>query len=393
MPRRFAVLVTLAVGMSLALAGGAPAATPVPFGTAGSFALLGGSTITNTGATTISGDIGLATGTAITGFDGPNPDWVTQPSGARHITDGTAATAQDDLDLAYADAAGQTPDFTVPVDLSLTGTPADPLIPGVYESTAHGAFQINTGLTLDFQGDPNAVFVFQGTSLTTAVGAGGSVTIVNGGATPSTCNIVWQLSDATQGVTLGTNSAFKGSTLSLGASVLGTGATVEGRILTRRSKAVTLDTNTITRNSCYVAAPSGGGGGGGSTPPATVTPVDVVVPATDASVPSPTTPAPPAPVGTAHVTGPNGPVHGPFDVTVTGRDIKTVVFFVDGRRVGSVPAKPGRKKFTITIHPRKRGHQIHRITGRVTYTTPGTDMTTVRTTYWRPFTPRPHFAG
>jgi hypothetical protein len=395
MTHRLATLVALALGISLMSAGGALAATPVPLGTASSYAVLGGSTITNTGATTVTGDIGLATGSAITGFDGPSPDFVTQPSGARHITDGAAATAQDDLDIAYGNAAGQAVTNTVPVDLSLTGTPANPLLPGVYESTAHGAFQINTGLTLDFQGNPNAVFIFQGTTLTTAVGAGGSVNIVNGGGAPSTCNIVWQLSDATQGVTLGTSSAFKGTTLALGASVLGTSATVEGRILTRRSKAVTLDTNTITRTSCYVAAPSGGGG---SAPPADTAPrVDTPAPTPESPVPTPvdtpTAPSPPAP-GAARITGPHGPVRGPFTVAVTGAHIDHVVFYVDGRRVGTAPAKPGRTKFKITIHPRKHGHKVHRVTGRVTYTTPGTGMTTVRLTYWRPFpAPRPHFAG
>ncbi|HEV2060565.1 MAG TPA: ice-binding family protein, partial [Solirubrobacteraceae bacterium] len=229
------------------LASSATAASPVPLGTAESFAVLAGSTITNTGPTTITGDIGLCcTGLATPGFGS-----VTQPAGARYVGPGTvAATAQDDLDVAYANAASQAVTNTVPVDLSLAGTAANPLLPGVYESTARGALQINTGLTLDFQGNPNAVFIFRGTTLTTAVGTGGSVNIVNGGAAPSACNIYWQLSDATQGVTLGTASAFKGTTMSLGASVLGTGATVEGRILTRRSNAVTLDTNTITRPIC-----------------------------------------------------------------------------------------------------------------------------------------------
>ena len=79
----------------------------------------------------------------------------------------------------------------------MSGTPATPLLPGVYESTAHGVLEINTGLTLDFQGDPNAVFIFQGTTLTTAAAAAGSVNIVNGGSAPSACNIFWQLSSDT----------------------------------------------------------------------------------------------------------------------------------------------------------------------------------------------------
>jgi len=246
--RRLALApIAAAVALTLALQGSAVAASPVSLGTADAFALLAGSTITNTGPTTITGDIGLCcTGLATPGFGS-----VTQPGGAQYEGPGTAAaSAQDDLDSAYGDAAGRAITRTLPVDLSLAGTPANPLLPGVYQSTAHGALQITTGLTLDFQGNPNAVFIFQGTDLTTAADAAGSVEIVNGGSAPSACNIFWQLSSDATGVTLGTGSAFKGTTMALGASVLRTGATVQGRILTRRSKAVTLDTNTITRATC-----------------------------------------------------------------------------------------------------------------------------------------------
>jgi hypothetical protein len=359
------------------LAGSAFAASPVRLGVADSFALLAGSTITNTGPTTVAGDIGLCcTGLATPGFGS-----LTQPAGAQHVGPGSvAAAAQNDLDIAYANAAGQAVTSTVPVDLSLTGTAAHPLLPGVYQSTAHGALQINTGLTLDFGGDPNAVFIFQGTSLTTAAGAGGSVTIVNGGAAPSACNIYWQLSDATQGVTLGASSAFKGTTMALGASVLGTAATVEGRILTRRSKAVTLDANTITRSACS-AAPAAGGAPG-TTPTAPGAP--------PGSPPSSTGPA-----GAAHLSGPRAPVGGPFVVSVTGHAIKEVVFFVDGRRVGSVTSAPGRTKFKKTIRP-PRDSKVHRVTARVTFK-PGsrTPATTLRLVFRRrPVAPSPpRFTG
>jgi hypothetical protein len=403
--RRAFALAALTIGLAPALASSAQAASPVPLATADSFALLGGSTITNTGATTITGDIGLCcTGVATPGF-GPGANQVNQPGGAQYIGTGSvAATAQDDLDIAYGNAAGQAVTNTVPVDLSLTGTPATPLLPGVYESTAHGAFQINTSLTLDFQGDPNAVFIFQGTELTTAAGAPGSINIVNGGATPSTCNIFWQLSDATQGVTLGAGSAFKGTTMALGASVLGTGATVEGRILTRRSKAVTLDTNTITRTAC--AAPSGGGG--------VTTPTGTVTPTPGAAAPSATAPSATAPIsstpspaggspqpgasppGTAQISGPSGPVGGPFTVSVTGNAIQSVTFYVDGVRHATVKARPGRTKFKLKINPRRQNRGVHRVTARVTFTPASrTPVTTRRVTYRRPpLAPRPpQFTG
>ncbi|HUR86673.1 MAG TPA: ice-binding family protein [Solirubrobacteraceae bacterium] len=378
----------------------------MPLGTADSFALLAGSTITNTGPSTIFGDIGLCcTGLATPGF-GPGANQVIQPSGAQYIgTGGVAATAQDDLDSAYFYAAGQAVTNTVPVDLSLTGTPANPLRPGVYESTAHGALQINTSLTLDFQGDPNAVFIFQGTTLTTAAAAGGSVNIVNGGITPSTCNVFWQLSDATQGVTLGTASAFKGTTMSLGASVLGTGATVQGRILTRRSKAVNLDTNTITRSSCAsttaTATPAAGGttaagppaggttatptAGGGGTPAGTLTnPLTATIAAAPASGP-----------GSVEISGPSGPVTGVFPVSVTGEQIQSAKFSIDGRVVKTLKAKPGRTTFKIMINPRGRSRRVHVVTVRVKFKPASRIPTTTRrVTFRRPVAPRPpRFTG
>lgn len=385
----------LALALTPLLAGSAHAASPVPLGTADSFALLAGSTITNTGPTTISGDIGLCcTGTATTGFGS-----VTQPAGSQHTgTGGVAATAQDDLDIAYENAAGQAITATLPVDLSLAGTPATPLTPGVYESTAHGSLQINTGLTLDFGGDPNAVFIFQGTDLTTAAAAAGSVSIVNGGAAPSACNIFWQLSSDATGVSLGASSAFKGTTMALGASVLGNSATVQGRILTRRSKAVTLDANTITRSGCSSVTGGGGGdggdtttgpaSGGGSTtttaPAATGTSTPPRTPllASPGSTSAVNAPARTTAPGTASLSGPSGAVSSPFAVSVTGRAIQQVTFSLDGKRIGTVRAKAGRTKFKITINPRGQSRRVHRVTARITFkTSSGTPSTTRRLTY------------
>jgi hypothetical protein len=399
--RRFAIApVALAFALTPALAASAHAASPVPLGTADSFALLAGSTITNTGPTTVTGDIGLCcSGLATPGFGS-----LTQPAGAQYGGPGTAAaTAQDDLDIAYGDAAGQAVTNTVPVDLSLSGTPATPLLPGVYQSTAHGALAINTGLTLDFQGDPNAVFIFQGTTLTTAAGAAGSVTIVNGGASPSTCNVYWQLSDETQGVTLGADSAMKGTTMALGASVLGSGATVQGRVLTRRSKAVTLDANTITRSACSTATAGGGSGtsgdsGGSGT---TTTPAITLVAQRGGSTatgvrPSAAAPSSATPSGTARLVGPRAPVRGPFKVRVTGHAISSVTFTLDGKRVGRVAAKRGRTVFAITINPRGQTHRVHRVTARITFTRQShTRAITRRVTYMRTLVgPRgPRFTG
>ncbi|MDX6677269.1 MAG: hypothetical protein QOE31_1321 [Solirubrobacteraceae bacterium] len=389
--RRIGSAAVLALALAPLLAGSASAASPVGLGSATSFALLAGSTITNSGPTTVNGDIALCcTGLATPGFD-----TMTQSDGALYAGTGTVeANAQAGLDAAYDAAASQPSTRTLTTDLSLSGTPAQPLQPGVYESTSHGALQINTGLTLDFLGDPNAVFIFQGTTLATAVGSGGSVHIVNGGAAPSSCNIFWQLSDETQGVTLGTSSAFKGTTMSLGASVLAANATVDGRILTRRSKSVTLDSNTITRPRCVTPAPADEGGSGDTsrTPPAVDMPASpgaATLPAqggvlsADLSARALENPvASAAAGGTARLSGPSGPVSGPFKVSVTGRAIKSVVFSLDGRRAGSSYAKTGRTKYSLTVRPRGTSLRVHQVTARVTFTTRSrTAKTTLRLTF------------
>jgi hypothetical protein len=210
---------------------GASAATPpVSLGTAANFAVLAGSTITNTGTSTVGGDLGLSPGTAVTGFP-PG-----QVNGATHIADTEAVQAKNDLVAAYNDAAGRPATATVPVELGGTTKAA-----GVYESPA-GTFGITGTVTLDAQGDPNAVFVFKAASTLITASASG-VNLVNGARS---CNVFWQVGSS---ATLGTYSILRGNVLASASITVTTGATVDGRTLARDA-AVTLDTDTITRPTC-----------------------------------------------------------------------------------------------------------------------------------------------
>jgi hypothetical protein len=217
----------------LLAAGTASAATPpVPLGTVSSYAVLAGSTVTNTGPTVVSGDLGLSPGTSVTGFP-PG----TLVNGAMHVTDAAAAQAQLDTTTAYNTAAGLTPTGNVTADLG-----GQHLAPGVY---AGPTLSLTGTLTLDAAGDPDAVFVFQAGS--TLITATTSVVALTGGA--SACNVFWQVGSS---ATLGVSSVFTGTLAALTAVTAQTGAAVSGRLLARNA-AVTLDANTITRPVCAAA--------------------------------------------------------------------------------------------------------------------------------------------
>jgi type VI secretion system secreted protein VgrG len=225
------VLAALAL---LLVATAAHAATaPVGLGTAGSFAVLAGTTVTNTGPTAVTGDLGVFPGTSVTG----NPAVL----GATHVDDAVAAAAQADLVTAYDDAAGRTPATAVSGDLV-----GQTLVPGVYKSTS--SLQLTDTVTLDAQGDPQAVFVFQIAS--TLVTASQSRVALVGGT--QACNVFWQVGSS---ATLGTGTQFRGSILALTSIAAQTAATVEGRLLARNG-AVTLDSNVVTRPGCALPSPT-----------------------------------------------------------------------------------------------------------------------------------------
>jgi hypothetical protein len=205
------------------------AMAPVVLGGAESFAVLAGSTVTNIGLTSVTGDVGVSPGTVVTGF---GPGVIV---GATHAGDPTAAAAIADLTTAYDDAAGRT---LCRQTVSAPNLGGQTLAPGLYWSGS--SLEITSGtLTLDAGGDANAVFIFQSAStLTTTSGLG---IVLAGGAKAS--NIYWQVGSS---ATIGTSSAFYGTIMADQAVTLNTGATLDGRALARIA-AVTLDANQITR--------------------------------------------------------------------------------------------------------------------------------------------------
>jgi len=200
------------------------AQAPVALGSADTFAVLAATTVTSTGATTVDGDLGVSPGTGLTGAPIVN--------GVTHLGDATAGQAQGDLTTAYNDAAGRSVGAVSEAG-NLGGLT---LAPGLYKSTS--SLEISSGdLTLDAQGDTNAVWIFQMAS--SFVTTTGRQIILSGGA--QAANIYWQVGSS---ATLGSSSVFKGNILALASITVTTGATVEGRLLARTG-GVSLDSNPV----------------------------------------------------------------------------------------------------------------------------------------------------
>lgn len=370
---------TLFIGVGIAAPAQA-AQPPVGLGTAGTFAVLGGAAVTNTGPTVMNRDLGVSPGTAVTGFP---PGLV---NGAIHAADAAALQAKSDLTVAYNDAAGRTPAVTVGGDLG-----GRTLTPGVYKS---GSSILLTGtVTLDAQGDPNAVFVFQmGSTLTTATNS--RVRLINGAAP---CNVVWQIGSS---ATFGTGTDFNGNVLALTSISAKTGATFHSRLLARNG-AVTLDTNTLLRGVCPT----------GSTTPTTpfppTAPGTPAVPATPGTPAVPAVPATPATPGngtsilttnppeTGNTIGRYGTdrcVGGTYRAIVRGHAIARVVFHLGGRTIATRRRAP----FSVRI---VTDAGVHTLRAHVVYDdgTPSADLRLVFRSCAQPqaaVTPRPPaFAG
>lgn len=195
------------------------------------YAVLGGTTVTCTGGSAITGSIGVSPGSATVGFP--------VPCAGIPIIPPASDPAQADLLTAYGTLAALPCSSTVGPDLAgLT------LVPGTY-CVGAAASNLTGTLTLNGLGNPNSVWVFQSSSsLITSTGS--TVSVINGG---SACAVQWQVSSS---ATIGSGTTFVGNILALTSISMGTGATLTGRALARNG-AVTLDTNTITNGGCLAA--------------------------------------------------------------------------------------------------------------------------------------------
>jgi Ice-binding-like len=245
------LVVGLLAGPSRAYA----AQAPVGLGTAQAYSVLGGQAVTNTGPSILGADLGVSPGTAITGFP---PGTAT---GATHAGDAQAAQAQSDLTIGYDAAAGRAPTANVAGDLV-----GRVLVSGVYKST--GPLAVSGTLTLDGQGDANAVFIFQVAS-TLITASASRVRVINGA---QACHVYWQVGSS---ATLGTHSGFTGTIMALTSISVTTGTVVRGRALARNGQ-VSLDDNTFVAPACV-------------TPPTTTTPTTTTPTTTTTATTTPAT--------------------------------------------------------------------------------------------------------
>ncbi len=293
------VAAILGAGLGTWPAGAMAAVVQPRLGTAANYTVMGGSAITNTGATLITGNLAISPNgsSSVTGFP---PGVVT---GAKDLNNAAAVQAQSDLVTTYNDAAGATP-F---VDMSGVDLGGQTLTPGVYHFNSSA--QLTGTLTLDGQGSTNGLYIFQiGSTLTTA--SASRVVLLNGAGA---CAVFWQV---TSSATLGTSTTFQGNLVALTSITMTTGATIGvgggvngGRALARNG-ALTLDTNTITpppAGCTFAPAPS-------PTPSATSSPGPSPTPSATSSVgPSPT-PSPAASLAPTlpNAGGPSGPRPDPL---------------------------------------------------------------------------------
>jgi type VI secretion system secreted protein VgrG len=241
---KHSVVLLLVVAFVMGITGQALAATSPSLGTAGSYSVLGHTTVTNTGGTTMPGDLGISIGGAPTGFP---PGSVGPPGSIRNAGDSLAAQNANTATFLALNAA---PNVTCDANYGagpheLAGST---LTPGIY---CADAFQLSGTLYLDALGNPDAVWIFRTalSTLNTSAGVNASVQF-SGDVSGSPCNVWWQVASS---ATIGSGTSFIGNILALTSISMGTGASLNGRALAQTG-AVTLNTNTFTGAACLSAS-------------------------------------------------------------------------------------------------------------------------------------------
>ncbi|MHB0924230.1 MAG: ice-binding family protein [Bellilinea sp.] len=237
MQKRMLLAISVMLVLSLSMAGvftnviaSSLAATSPTLGAAGTYSVLAGETVTNTGPTIMPGNLGVSPGSAVTGF----PPGTVGPPGTLHSADANAAQAQADSTAAFT-SLDQSCDTTYPGTKDLAG---ENLVPGVY---CADAFALSGVLTLSGSG----VWIFKSAAaLTTSSGS----SVVGG----DPCNVWWRVVSS---ATIGAGTSFIGNILALTSISLQTGASLNGRALAQTG-AVTLDSNTITGSGCLAQEPT-----------------------------------------------------------------------------------------------------------------------------------------
>ena len=238
--RLIAVLLICAVllpaaGSPFLSASAAPLATAPDLGAAASYSVLAGSGVTNTGPTHVSGNVGVATGTSITGF---NPPGTVGPPGTIHSNDSSANNAQAAKNLAYVALAAQgcNTDY-IGVFKELAG---ETLVPGVYCASS---FHLTSG-TLTLNGNASDVWIFKSASDLIITGGSFAKVVFTGGGVP--CNVWWRVVST---ATFDANSSLVGNILADTSITLASGASLDGRALARTAE-VTLSSNNISGPTC-----------------------------------------------------------------------------------------------------------------------------------------------
>ena len=219
----------------LAIPTSSAAISPVTLGSSNNFGLIAGGGLTNSGQSTLTGDLALTP--VISYIDAG----LLTVKGAYHFGDSAALSAQSAATAAYGLAASESPSVVIPAELA-----GQTLLPGIYTNVA--GLSVNGTVNLDAQNNSSAMFVLQ-TPLALTTGVVSHINLLNGA---QACNVYWQVGTTSS---IGAGADFKGNLLGKGNFVSATGSIIQGRVFIGQGSVV-LNTTQITRPACNKDVPS-----------------------------------------------------------------------------------------------------------------------------------------